>query len=188
MRINRRFFRYDNYSGNDERIKALVKNDELLEILAKNRKEMCGIGTKKVKVRLNKLMKAGDSLAGLYRIALEIEDNNISAKGSHTFYRHKVYNNKHRNIMNLIEACKMYNMYHEGEQARYGIQLSDVHIVSHIVYFDLPYMEQISFHTSFEKHQLVGLPEYEGEWDGKVNSTMGKLEKAITERFPQIIY
>lgn len=50
-----------------------------------------------------------------------------------------------------------------------------------IVYFELPDCEQISFHCTFKNPKE--LPRYEKEWDRKVNSTLGKLETAISKNY-----
>ncbi len=57
----------------------------------------------------------------------------------------------------------------------YGIQKISHRDTSHVIYFDIPNCEQISWHVELEKNDKV--PEYTKEWDKKENSTLGKLEK-----------
>jgi hypothetical protein len=59
--------------------KARQKNNKLKEQLEHYRDNICGIGTNKLKRRLNRLAKTND-LAKAVRIALEIEDVNVQAK------------------------------------------------------------------------------------------------------------
>ena len=56
------------------------KNAGLCNQLYNSRNQMCGIGTRKVKLFLNKKMKEGDRNAMILRTALEAEDANINAK------------------------------------------------------------------------------------------------------------
>ena len=106
-----------------------------------------------------------------YRIALEAEDKNITAKESYGKYVDKIYKEKERQIAALAELCKEHGWI-------YGKQESDVRNASHIVYFELPGCEQISFHTNLD---VEGFPEYEKDWDGLECSTLPKLEKSILE-------
>ena len=67
------------------------KNERLVEELTKRRKTFAGMGTNKAKRRLNKLAKSRDVVAKALRLALEIEDKNISAKKAYGKYRDKTY-------------------------------------------------------------------------------------------------
>lgn len=158
------------------RQEAKQKNRELVKRLSLMRDSMCGIGTRKVKLYLNKLIKQGDKVAELYRIALETEDYNIKAKDTNPFYQDKVYRKKHEYILKLANLCK-------EMVVPFGWQPSDVMGVNSVVYFELPGMEQISFHAELDEEEKKLIPMYSGEWDGKRLSTLWKMEVAIKRRF-----
>ena len=63
----------------ERQFKIAVRDETLIWQLANSRKNFCGVGSRKIKLLLNKLAKT-DNLAKAYRIALEAEDKNISAK------------------------------------------------------------------------------------------------------------
>lgn len=83
------------------------KNAELINILQEKRNSFCGIGTNKIKRRLNKLSKT-DYVAKAIRLLLEIEDKNIQAKNSYSKYKDKIYNKKYELIHELIDMCVRY--------------------------------------------------------------------------------
>lgn len=152
---------------------------ELIKQIPEARKEYCGLGTRKVKLLLNRLSKTSP-LAKAYRLALETEDLNIQAKAN-LYYADKIYSKKGRKILELAGLCKQ-------EGYPYGYQDSPNTVwIAHVVYFDLPNCEQISFHADLDKWYLKDFPKYEGEWDGKINSTLGKLEAGILKTFPNEI-
>lgn len=153
------------------------QREELITDLQNKRSDFCGLTMRKIKLLLNKLSKT-NNLAKAYRLALEIEDNNISAKNSYWKYEELIYYRKYKNILSLVEICKENNYL-------YGIQKSDVPAVSHIIYFELPNCEQISFHTDIKDPE--NFPEYNKKWGGKINSTLDKLEKAIYNTFKEEI-
>jgi hypothetical protein len=138
------------------------------------RNKYAGIGTRRVKLRLNKLAKT-NVLAKALRIALEIEDRNLTAKKYHGgniagyTYDQINYFAKHDGITALIEICK-------SEGWKFGLQCSDVRGATHVIYFHLPGVEQISWHFTPNDE---GLPAYDGVWDQQENSTLNKLEPAI---------
>ena len=86
---------------------AKRKNERLVRLLKDKRDTLCGIGTKKVKLFLNKQIKQGDINAKLYRLALEAEERNIMAKNTSFPYQEKVYNVKKRLIMQLANECRL---------------------------------------------------------------------------------
>jgi hypothetical protein len=138
------------------------------------RNEYAGVGTRRVKLRLNKLVKTS-VLAKALRIALETEDKNLTAKKYHggdiagyTFDQIN-YFAKHDGIAELIEICKV-------EGWRFGVERSDVRGATHVIYFHLPGVEQISWHFTPKEEAL---PTYDGVWDQQKNSTLKKLEPAI---------
>jgi hypothetical protein len=45
----------------------------------------------------------------VYRIALEIEDLNISAKNTNFYYQDNVYYKKDKELLNLFNVLKQYN-------------------------------------------------------------------------------
>jgi len=151
------------------------KNEYLIFQLKRERKEFAGIGTNKAKRRLNKLAPT-NMLAKAVRLALEVEDKNISAKNSYGTYQEKIYKNKTALILDL---CKLFK-----EQGwHYGIQKSEVPPTSHVIYFEIPTCEQISWHFTPEKYD--DFPVYKGDWDKKPNSTIQKLE-VVAERLLQL--
>ena len=177
--INNKKYLQSEITKKEEKEKAIydahIRNMELISILEDKRTNMCGIGTRKLKIRLNKLSKE-DFRATLFRKTLECEDKNIQAKNSSFYYVDKIYREKQELIEELIELSKKYNII-------YGIQDSDVSKVNYIVYFELPNCEQISFHSDLSNHDI---PVYQKPWDGKINSTLDKLEEAILKTFPTI--
>ena len=169
---------FDDYEQNEEYLKAIDKNNCLIDDLERARDEFCGIGTRKVKLRLNKLAK--DNVDALYvRKLLEIEDVNIQAKRCESWkYREKTYDRKQRMLYELMAFCESHPEY------RYGVQGSDNYSVNGVVYFELLDGTQLSFHCmiyDFRQHRR-----YDGRWDGLVNSTLPKLEKYILEHFSQV--
>ena len=153
------------------------KRSELISQLNNERTYMCGVGTRIVKLFLNKKIKEGDGIASLYRIAVEAEDSNIKAKKYFGEYRDKYYVDKMQYIILLISECK------QRQDVVYGYQDNEASFPSHIMYFDLPGCEQISFHCSLPKELRQGIPHYDGVWDRKENSTYPKLERAIANRY-----
>tara|TARA_R110002111_G_scaffold100976_6_gene156463 strand:+ start:21942 stop:22535 length:594 start_codon:yes stop_codon:yes gene_type:complete len=132
--------------------------------LKKARNNFAGIGTRKAKIRLNKKAKT-DPLAKAIRIALEIEDKSITAKKTFGKWQEKTYRQKNFLIAELIELFKSEGWY-------FGVHKSDVQATTHIIYFEIPNCEQISFHYTPDKK----LPGYAKKWDGKRNSTLKKVE------------
>lgn len=161
---------YDNYNI----IKAQLKNEELIKDLNNLRKDMLGIGTNKIKRRLNKL-SIKDSIAAAARLALEIEDKNICAKKySSTAY----YNNKYNLIIKLISLFKD-NKWVYGKEKCNSIE------TDYILYFEIPGCEQISWHTNLLN--IKEIPDYCGKWDKKVNSTLNKLSDFIKKEYSFIL-
>lgn len=154
--------------------KIQEKYSSLILQLKRERESFCSIGTRKAKLRLNKLAKSNIS-AMLYRKALEIEDKNISAK-MYSNYREKYYDEKSTLINKFVAFCVDNNItigYH---------CVDDYDIPQYIIYVHLPNCEQISWHTYNKPN--CGL--YEDKWDGKKESTLPKLEKAILKTFPDL--
>ena len=157
----------------EERIaEAEKKNQELAIQLKFARKEMCGIGTRAVKLLLNKKMKCGDTNAEILRVLLETEDYNIKAKET-DYHPEWLYYKKGESIKKCLELYKNLNL-------SYGVQHSDNYSANAVVFFHLPGTnEQISFHTNFEIEEFEKYPEYKEAWDGLVNSTIPKIEKSV---------
>lgn len=202
--------------------------------LIQARTQFAGIGTRKAKLALNKLAKA-DEYARALRVALEIEDVNLTAKryfggdcGGYT-YADINYLKKAEHIEGLIEICKsqgwVFGVHGTGvvEQAQNGPSgredcsrcngsgtcdygrdddwsepepgyVSSLYPCNkcggsgkskdaiqrrqqqtHIIYFDIPGVGQLSWHYSPKQP----LPAYPGRWDGDEGSTLPKLEAAI---------
>lgn len=147
-----------------EEEKAIEKNIDLVYQLLEKRGNFALIGTNKVKRRLNKISdRIPEALA--LRYALEVEDKKYFGE-----WRDKIYQEKSNLISTLIFLS-------EENGWVYGIQNSDVSNTTHIIYFEFPNCEQISWHYS--PSDVSSLPKYTKKWDGKINSTLDKLEKAI---------
>jgi len=146
--------------------KAHQKNEELIFLLKEKRKTFAGIGTNKAKRRLNKLSKSSN-LAKSIRLSLEIEDKNISAKDNY-YYRDRIYELKNQLIEELVKIFINNNW-------TYGVHESTNPSASHIIFFEIPDCDQISWH--FTPKEPEKYPKYEKEWDKKENSTLDKLEK-----------
>ena len=152
---------------------AKEKDARLIQNLRKAKISYCnGLGLYLVKLFLNSRIKKGDKTAELYRVALEAEYKNISAKATEFAYKDKAYVLKEREIRKLCELC-------QREHITYGRQKSDIPAVNSVIYFELPGMEQISFHTNLYGDRLKSIPVYEKPWDGKKESTLNKIESAI---------
>lgn len=151
------------------------RNLERVRPLNIARHHFCGVGTRRTKLALNKLAKVSKYAKAL-RIALEVEDKNLTAKkyyggdiGGYS-YSQVAYFAKNQGILQLIEICN-------SQGWMYGVQKAGVFGASHVIYFDFPGVEQISWHfTPQTDHEF---PIYPGIWDGKENSTLRKLEAAI---------
>ena len=169
----------DYYYISAEHAKALRKNEALVNQLAKKRQHMCGVGTRKLKLFLNKLIKEGDTVAEIFRTALEIEDENIVAK-QNRYYADKHYAKKEELIGKLVDLCLK-------ENVLFGIQNVDGRETNHIMYFELPHCQQISFHCTLDQNTIEKCPLYEKEWDKQVNTTLPKLERAINEIYGETI-
>ena len=142
---------------------------DLVRQLEKAREEFAGIGTRKAKIRLNKLAKTCQ-IARAFRIALEIEDSSTTAKKYGSAWSYEYYEKKHRLIHELMEICREKGWLF-GKHPGDGFP-------RWIIYFELPDCEQISFHcNSFDSD----VPDYPHEWDRKTHSTLGKLEVVISE-------
>ncbi|MBR6492199.1 MAG: hypothetical protein IKT02_07735 [Bacteroidales bacterium] len=153
------------------------ENMQRVQDYAEHKDVFChGIGLRYVKLFLNRIIKDGDNVAKMYRLALEIEGVNIAAKKALMKYHSDYYNydKKEEMLRELICLC-------QGQNVNYGVQHSTVPAATHVIYFDLPECEQISFHTNLE--EADSHPVYNGEWDGRKCSTMGKLESAIWARY-----
>lgn len=163
----------------DDRInEARMKNEELVSNFKRHQQEgLCGnIGTRRVKLFLNTKIKEGDKVANAYRLALEAEHKNIDAKNSYGKYKDKIYEQKRLVIDELISLCL------ENDFVC-GYQDSNVRDTNFIIYFELPDMRQISFHSDIPNELFGKMKEYEKDWDGEVNSTIAKIECAIEKRY-----
>lgn len=143
---------------------------ELVRQLSTAREEFCGIGTKRAKLQLNQFAKS-NVIALAFRIALEIEDCSTLGKKYHGKWSDHYYEKKQEKIIELMNLCAEQNWI-------YGKHNSDLSYPKFIIYFELPGCEQISFHTDLQNPEI---PDYPKDWDGKRNSTLGKLEAAISE-------
>lgn len=168
--------RYEEPKLDSDHKKALQKNERLSEILHDKRETMCGMGTRKVKLMLNRLAKSGDVVAELYRKAVEVEDCNIRAKETSFYYKGKIYRQKSALLLELANRCLELGVV-------CGKQMVEGRETNSILYFELPGVEQISFHTTLDHAAQTTIPDYGKDWDGKTCSTLRKIEQAITERY-----
>lgn len=160
-----------------ERIRQIQdKNEQLVDQLRQKREQFANVGTNKAKRRLNKLALT-NPVAEAVRLALEIEDKNISAKKSYGIYQEKIYDQKNELILNL---CKLF----KKNKWTYGIQESENPPTSHVIYFEIPNCDQISWH--FTPKKASSFPNYKGIWDKKINATLGKLEIITLELLKEI--
>jgi hypothetical protein len=150
------------------------KTKQKVNELVKARAEFAGIGTRKAKLALNKLAKTNPHAYAL-RVALEIEDVSLTAAryfggdcGGYT-YAEIAYMKKSENIVTLIGIF-------QSQGWVFGVLPSDVSQTTHIIYFDIPGVGQLSWHCS----PTEPLPVYPGQWDGMVGSTLRKLEVAVS--------
>jgi hypothetical protein len=150
------------------------KRKQKVDALIQARTQFAGVGTRKAKLALNKLAKTNPYARAL-RIALEIEDANLTAKryfggdcGGYT-YAEVNYLKKCENIEALIEISK-------SEAWVLGVQPSDLPDTTHVIYFEIPGVGQVSWHYSPRGPLSI----YKGQWDGEEGSTLQKLENAIT--------
>jgi hypothetical protein len=142
--------------------------------LSEARENYCGIGTRKTKLKLNRFATT-DPRASAFRLALEIEDCSTQAKKYFGEWKDKKYAEKSELILKLVRLCQDHG-WTFGKHDSKGFP-------RWIVYFELPNCEQISFHTNLKTPEDI--PDYEKDWDGKRNSTLLKLEKAISEMFDE---
>lgn len=159
---------------------AQEKNAELIMDFYEVKVSFAGMDLRNIKQLLTKLGKT-DPIASAYRQLLEIEDVNVRAKEAYGYYQEKIYKKKYELIMKLVQHCSQ-NGYVYGKQ-----DAEDTPHIHYVIYFEIPGCKQISFHTNFEGMDDLIVPDYEKEWDGIVNSTFGKLDQAIKERYSEEI-
>jgi len=163
----------------EEHLKAIEKNQNLIADLYDARKNFLNLGTNKVKRRLNKLA-VSDPIAHAVRLALECEDKNIQAKEARGRFKSKIYDNKFGIIMKLVEVFQTNNWI-------YGIEKQEDYKTNSIIYFEIPGMEQISWHTNLFPNTIKTLPLYNKSWDGKINSTLQKIGDKIKNDYKDIL-
>jgi hypothetical protein len=141
-----------------------------------SREDFCGIGTCKIKRRLNKIAKT-EAKALFLRNLLELEDANLSAKRYFGKHRRRYYEKKIEKLNQLVDHCKELKL-------KYGYAI-DPKQTFHNKVFYLEYEEfQFSWHYG---SGLNFIPKYENPWDGNLNSTLGKVEILITREYPHIL-
>ena len=167
----------------EERGAARMGRDMAQEVnsglLCSARRDACGIGTRKLKLRLNKLSKAGDKEAQLVRTLLEVEDKNIVAKDTSYYYRDKVYDQKSallRSATDLLDELGW----------RYGYTGKTGKNAMYLVYVFLPGGAQVSWHMN-DSWVPDEVPPIDCEWDGQEASTLPKLLAHVQSRFQDIL-
>lgn len=151
----------------------MYKYYNLVHSLEVSRRNFCGVGTRKVKLLLNKLAKAGDNKAKLFRTALELQDANITAKIYFGEWREHYYQRKEELIQELVDICKTI------PEVKYGYKNEVGPCTKQIIYFDLPGCGQLSYHCNLTISQREDIPQYTGIWDGEEDTAMLKLQEAI---------
>jgi hypothetical protein len=86
------------------------------------------------------------------------------------------------NILKLID------LFNNHTDCIYGIEKKNDYSTNAIIYFEIPGMEQISWHIYLSNDIINKLPTYPNKWDCKVNSTLYKLENKIKKDYNSIIY
>jgi len=167
------YIKESSYYDNSSRQKALVKNAQLIDELYDLRENALGIGTRKMKIRLNKIAVQNIE-AKIARMVLEIEDVSTQAKNSSWKYKDKKYFQKQELIEELVEIYKQTDY-------DYGIQYEENYNTNAILYFELPNGAQVSFHTNWDKE--IHVKKYEKKWDGLINSTFKKVITFVEEKF-----
>jgi hypothetical protein len=153
-------------------------NEENIMILEYSRHEACGIGSKKLKLRLNKLKKSGDKVASVLRNLIEAEDSNISAKKYFGKYRTRYYENKEMYLMDSINDMK------ELEWT-FGYSREVGKNAKYVMYVYLPNGSQLSWHMVNDRN-MVRLPEIDVKWDGLPATTLTKLYDYVMVAYPDI--
>jgi hypothetical protein len=167
------YIKESSYYDNSSRQKALVKNAQLIDELYDLRENALGIGTRKMKIRLNKIAVQNIE-AKIARMVLEIEDVSTQAKNASWKYKDKKYFQKQELIEELVEIYKQTDY-------DYGIQYEENYNTNAILYFELPNGSQVSFHTNWDEE--IHVKKYEKKWDGLVNSTFKKVITFVEEKF-----
>lgn len=157
---------------------SLKKNQSLIIDRNKLKNTFCnGLGFKKTKLNLNKLIKKNVPYAEMLRKAFELEDVNIKTKDCFGWAHDASYREKEKLIGELIDVC-----IRDGVTC--GYQNADNYSAKYIIYVELPSGEQLSWHTNY-----IGLPykvtKYEKEWDGLVNSSLAKIERYANKMFEE---
>lgn len=134
----------NNYSAKEQ---ALCKNWCLVDEQIDMRESFCGVGTRKIKVFLNQKVKKGDKIAELLRVALELNDVNVSAKRYWGDYKRDYYSKKEDLIRDLN------HLYRENGELDYGYHYNPGRLTTHIMYYELPNGQQISFHCKLGTQQ-----------------------------------
>ena len=122
----------------------------LIDDYNSKKNSMCGIGLKNVKLLLNKMIKQGDSLAVLYRKALELADVNIKAKKYNGDWSDHYYCKKEDLIFGLVKLCE-----NNGDVSYGYSETNDMgSYINAVLYFDISGCEQISFHCHLSEDEM----------------------------------
>lgn len=143
----------------------------LLKLQQKARRDYCGLGTKKVKLILNKEAEF-DLKARILRLLLEIEDVNITAKNSYGDYADYRYYEKENLIQELIDLFDSKNL-------TYGFKQSDIPTRQSIVFFELD-GKQFSWHSDLNFNENKT---YKKDWDKQENSHLSKIEQLVLNEY-----
>lgn len=153
-------------------------NRRNIVLLKKSRHNACGIGSKQLKLRLNKLIKSGDKVANILRNLIEAEDSNINAKKYFGKYKDSYYSKKESCLFNAFQYMNELGW-------KYGYSLDVGKNAKFVVYVYLPNGEQLSWHMVEDAYISI-LPKIDVKWDGKPATTLTKLYDYVMVAYPDI--
>lgn len=135
------------------------------------RENFCGVGTRRIKIMLNNIIKKGNEEALLYRLGLEIEDRIFTIQETNEYCQKLIIAQKQQIMKQLVVLCKK-------KKLNCGIYEADE---KRILCYELPDTEQLSF--ELDESEGIEFPKYDGMWDGKLNTTFEKIEKVLVLKF-----
>ena len=153
-------------------------NRDNIKILNNSRIGACGIGSRKLKLRLNKLKKSGDKVATILRNLIEAEDSNILAKKYFGEYRKEYYLKKEQHIVATFNDMRELGW-------KFGYSTDVGKQAQYVIYIYLPNGSQLSWHMINSKH-ISNLEKIDVKWDGQPATTLIKLYDYVMTIYPNI--
>ncbi|TGK45933.1 hypothetical protein [Leptospira bouyouniensis] len=137
--------------------------------------DFCKIGTRKTKIRLNSYSRTND-FAKVLKLLLEIEDSNLNAQKYPGYTKLAYYQEKADLLQRLLPLCYKFKL-------RFGTNSNTSHkSIKNVFFVEIGGIQICWLYMD----EVYGAPDYEGEWDGLLNSTLGKIEHLILQSFPFI--